>query len=212
MKSECTSFFTLSLILCFWWIFAMQFCFPKFQAVLCFLWNMRCGFHLETFQWVIQFVVLFLCCAGLSVPVCDREHGRAAVLSHHARSEWGRMPFTSLLFSANSMDHGGYFVIQHLKLEKIFQGSLDRVAFFFPSSSCCLDTNTKLFFLQRNKLDVPGWLFFILSREWISQCWISSDTSLLSCVGLKTLTSAAGLIYSTKGGKSVYSCLNSVLK
>lgn len=104
--------------------------------------------------------------------------GRPAVLSHHARSEWGRMPFTSLLFSADLMDHGGYFVIQHLNPEKIFQGSLDRVAaFFFPSSSCCLDTNTELFFLQRNKLDVPGWLFFILSKEWISQRWISSDTS-----------------------------------
>lgn len=49
--------------------------------------------------------------------------------------------------------------------------------FFFPSSSCHLDTNTKLFRLQRNKPDVPGWLFFILSKGWISQHWISSATS-----------------------------------
>lgn len=76
----------------------------------------------------------------------------AAVLSHHARSEGGRMHFTSLLFSANLMDHGGSFIVQHLKPEKIFQGTLDRVAFvFFTSSSCHLDTNTKLFHIQRNK-------------------------------------------------------------
>lgn len=53
IKSECTFFFTLSLILCFLWIFAVQFCFHKFQAMLCFLWSMRCGFHPETFQWGI---------------------------------------------------------------------------------------------------------------------------------------------------------------
>lgn len=48
---------------------------------------------------------------------------------------------------------------------------------FFFLNSCHLIPTLNCFVLQRNKLDVPGWLFFILSKGWISQRWISSARS-----------------------------------
>lgn len=80
---------------------------------------------------------------------------------------------------------------------------------FLPS-----DTNTRLFHLQRNKLDMPGWLFFLkmfVLKDESASTEFPQPGLLLLCIGLKTLTSAVRLIYSTKGVKSVYSCLNSVL-
>lgn len=151
------------------------------------------------------------------VSLCMSEAGgtgRAAVLSHHAKKWMGKDAFhiTSVHFKLNGPR--GLSRCSAFEALKRYLGAVweEWVVWFFFFQFLPSDTNTKLFHLQRNKLDVPGWRLFILSNDESESAEFPQLGLLLLCIGLKTLTSAVRLIYSTKGVKSVSSCLNSVLK
>lgn len=134
-----------------------------------------------------------------AIPCLGQEMGWWAVLSHHTKKWTGKDDFHIAVAPCKLNGPQGLSRCSALEVLKRYLGAAWKGGFFkfLPS-----DTNAKLFRLQRKKLDVPGRLFFILSKGWISQHWVSSAGPLLLCICLKTLTSAIRLIYSIKGVKS----------
>lgn len=181
--------------------------------MLCFLWNMRCGFHLGTFQWVIWFVDLFLCCPGLCVHVCGRGHEEGSSAQPPCK-KWTRNDALHLTSVQCKLD-GPWrlFYCSASKAWKDISGQSGQgCGFFFPPVPGNLVPTLNCFAFKGTNLTCQDSCSSSFLKDESASTEFPQTHLLLSCVGLKTLTSAAGLIYSTKGGKSVYSCLNSVLK
>ena len=146
---------------------------------------------------------------SLSACLGEETRGKQWCWATVSRSEWGSLPFTSLQFTASSIDHGGYPIVWLLKPWK---GILGQSGKGFFLSSCHLIPTLNCFAFKGTNLTCWDDCSSFFLKDESASTEFSQPGLLLLCIGLKTLTSAVRLIYSTKGVKSVYSFLNSVLE
>lgn len=151
---------------------------------------------------------------GLCVPVCGRGREESSSAQPPCK-EWTRKDAFHLTSVQCKLD-GPWrlFYCSASKAWKDISGQSGQgcLWFFSPSVAAILIPTLNCFAFKGTNLTCQDGCSSSFLKDESASTEFPQTHLLLSCVDLKTLTSAAGLIYSTKGGKSVYSCLNSVLK
>lgn len=172
-----------TLRVCFWWVVAVWF----LGMVMVFLFMQASGSALVPLKykaWIpseapfggLMNLWFFPHFASL-VSLCTSgagDMGGAAMLSHHAKKWMGEDAFR-ITWVHCKLD--GPWGLSRCLVFEALKKYLGAVCKGFLLQFLLSDTNAKLFCFQRNKFEVPGWLFLILSKGWISQCWISSAGS-----------------------------------